>query len=252
MSIILPPKPSSVFYSTASGATFASGGVDINKTSVSLADYSKTTCSFWFKGTQLNREHGLIYQLGGGANAGVTLSLDPVPSVSIHKINLTFGAINSSTFHYFYSDASINSYFDGLWHHMFVQWDHSGATASMYIDGTLLSLSNTTGSATSSATPIDNFYVGRNNASRCNLSLSEFWLQSNLYMDLSVLANRRKFILPNRRPAYLGATGNLPTGSQSEVYLKGTGTGFLTNSGSIGNFSASTGTLTTPTTTPST
>lgn len=248
----LKAPPSGVFYSTASAATFASGNTDIRNTPISLSNYSKTTCSFWFNGTQLNREHGLIYQLGGGTNAGVTFSLDPVPSVSIHKINLTFGAVSNNTFQYFYSDASINSYFEGMWHNIIVQWDYSQATARIYIDGAPISLSNTTGSAVSSATPINDFYIGRNNASRCNLSLSEFWLQSNLYLDLSTLAARRKFIYATRRPVFLGATGNVITGSQAEVYLKGTGTGFITNSGSIGNFAASTGTLTTPSTTPST
>lgn len=245
-------EPSNVFYSTTSGATFANGGVDIRKTPVSLSNYSKTTCSFWFNGTQTNREHGIIYQLGGGANAGVSFSLDPIPSVSIHKINLTFGAINSATAYYFYSDSSITSYFNGLWHNVLVQWDHAGATARIFIDGTQITLSNTTIVATNSATPINDFYIGRNNASRCNLSLAEFWLQSNLYIDLTQLSNIRKFLSATNRPMYLGSTGNVPTGSQPEVYLKGSGTGFITNSGSVGNFSASTGTLTTPATTPST
>ena len=66
-------------------------------------------------------------------------------------------------------------------------------------------------------------------------------------MDLSVTANRRKFINASGAPRYLGASGELPLGAAPDIYCKvptgaADATGFATNRGTAGNFTI-TGTL---------
>lgn len=96
------------------------------------------------------------------------------------------------------------------------------------------------------------FQIGSNDAYSSKYldgSVSELYI-ANGYTDLSIISNRRRFITASKRPAFLGTNGSLPTGSPPLIYLKGSGTGFNVNSGTLGNFTTS-GTLTTPTTTPS-
>lgn len=60
---------------------------------------------------------------------------------------------------------------------------------------------------------------------------------TNEYLDLSIQANREKFIL-NGAPVDLGTTGATPTGTQPLIYMKGNAASWNagTNAGSGGNF----------------
>lgn len=57
---------------------------------------------------------------------------------------------------------------------------------------------------------------------------------NNAYIDLSVEANRRKFITAAGKPAVLGYSGSIPTGTQPLVYFNGFGS--FKNTGSSGMF----------------
>jgi len=50
--------------------------------------------------------------------------------------------------------------------------------------------------------------------------VSEFWFDDS-FMDLSIQANRDKFLTGSGKPAELGSTGQLPTGSTPRMYLTG-------------------------------
>jgi hypothetical protein len=81
-------------------------------------------------------------------------------------------------------------------------------------------------------------------------ALSQIYCYPNQYLALTNLANCRKFISGTNRPQFLGLNGAAPLSSQPLVFLNGVGAAFNVNSGSGGNFTT-TGTLTTPSTTPS-
>lgn len=66
--------------------------------------------------------------------------------------------------------------------------------------------------------------------------LAHIYLNFAEYLDLSIVANRRKFINANGKPANLGADGSLPTSSIPIVYLRGIANGFPINRGSGGDF----------------
>ena len=130
-----------------------------------------------------------------------------------------------------------------VWHHILVSMNVSTQTGYLYVNdnlevtGSLSALSlTTTGMA-------DDCYVGGafNFASFFTLapgSFSDVWFDSS-YIDLSVTANRRKFITADKRPVFLGVNGQLPTGSQPTIYLKNPFNTFGTNFGTCGNFTIS-------------
>jgi hypothetical protein len=67
-------------------------------------------------------------------------------------------------------------------------------------------------------------------------SLGDIWFMPGLYIDLSIEANRRRFISAAGEPVYLGANGEGPTGAVPLVYLSGALASWHTNKGTGGGF----------------
>lgn len=65
--------------------------------------------------------------------------------------------------------------------------------------------------------------------------LAEVWFDTT-YLDLSLPANRRRFINSQGRPAFLGESGERPTGSAPLVYLGGPAGTWHVNKGTGGGF----------------
>lgn len=78
---------------------------------------------------------------------------------------------------------------------------------------------------------------------KLDVSLADLWLAPGVFLDLSVTANRRKFIDADLNPVSLGATGNTPTGTAPLVFLSGDLAAWHTNKGTGGGFTM-TGALT--------
>ena len=125
----------------------------------------------------------------------------------------------------------------GKYTHVLASWNLATTVTQMYINDT------TDAAAVSTATDdnIDytqtahavgayvnaiNFLTGR---------ISELWFNPT-YLDISVEANRRKFISPSGSPVNLGATGSLPTGTAPLIYMPGAVVG--QNLGTGGDFAA--------------
>jgi hypothetical protein len=66
--------------------------------------------------------------------------------------------------------------------------------------------------------------------------LAEVWFAPAVYIDLSIEANRRKFITAAGHPADLGADGSIPMGTQPLIYMSGTLDDWATNKGIGGGF----------------
>ena len=89
-----------------------------------------------------------------------------------------------------------------------------------------------------------NYHVGSdvNGNQKFNGDIAVFYLNFGAYIDLSVESNLRKFVTADNRLVWLGANGEIPTGSAPIVYLsndlgtfppnRGTGGGF-TETGSL-------------------
>ena len=65
--------------------------------------------------------------------------------------------------------------------------------------------------------------------------IADFWYDDS-YVDLSVEANRRKFISGGGKPVGLGADGSGPTGAQPLIFFSGDATQWGTNKGRGGTF----------------
>eukprot|EP00873_Tetraselmis_striata_P009282 jgi/Tetstr1/429546/TSEL_019450.t1 len=110
---------------------------------------------------------------------------------------------------------------DSSWHHFIMSWDTANSVFHMYLDdaddvsGTpSLNDINVLWSASS-------FYIGsRDGADFMHGCMAELYATTE-YLDLSVEANRRKFISATGAPVSLGADGSTPTGTQPLIYMSG-------------------------------
>lgn len=91
---------------------------------------------------------------------------------------------------------------------------------------------------------MDNAVVGATNSGSSAFSgdVADLWIDFGTYIDFSIEANRRKFIDANGDPVYLGASGNLPTGTAPDIFLSGDTATWHTNKGTGGGFTVN-GTL---------
>ncbi len=154
---------------------------------------------------------------------------------------------------------SVNTYTSASgWFHLAISWSTNFSSgnklSNLYINGISDKVITIDGAAFTLVLGTYVAQVGKQPSGLGSVfypgSLSQLYFNPGVYIDFSVLANLRQFITSTRRPDFFGNNGSIPTGSSPPFYLKGSGTGFNINSGSAGNF-ATTGTLTTPTTTPS-
>lgn len=153
---------------------------------------------------------------------------------AIASANLTAGSI--------FTLQTVSSYSAGAtWLHILASWDTGNNLKHLYVsdvsdlsaplftnnalDYTSTNLTWRVGSAVNSA-----FFDG---------CIAELYFNAAEYMDLSVEANRRKFISAGGKPVSLGPNGAAPTGNTPAIYL-GIGAGqasdFAINKGSGGNF----------------
>ncbi len=128
----------------------------------------------------------------------------------------------------------------GVWHHYLVSWDLSVPVRQIYMDdaedlksGGLEVDAPIDYATTTPDWGVGAFPTGIDHFDGC---LSELYFNSTEYLDLSVEANRRKFITAGKKPVFLGADGSRPTGTQPIVHLRGPAADFVTNLGSGGNF----------------
>lgn len=147
---------------------------------------------------------------------------------------------------------------DGSWHNLLVSIDLSSTSKRwVYIDDTSVAGAmtwSTYSSGNMDFAAADSSIGGGQGFNLTNGDLAEFYFAAGQYLDLSVTANRRKFITAGLKPVDLGSDGSTPTGSAPTIYCHLTDgeavANFATNRGTGGNFSI-TGTLTTGSTSPS-
>jgi len=145
----------------------------------------------------------------------------------------------------------------GVWWHILASWSNSGLGNPnwVYINGSAATMLSGGGGTTLnggtifySDTPAGVGYETDFTTQRYKGDMAELWFDPT-FIDLSVQANREKFI-KGGRPVELGDQGQGPTGSQPALCLRGGASQFLTNAGSGGNFTTTIGALTDATTSP--
>lgn len=142
----------------------------------------------------------------------------------------------------------------GTWHNWLFYSDCTGTpVGALYLDDVSVGEYSTSadGPAPMNGGP---FYVGGDNSDSYTGYLADCWVGAGQLLDLSVTANRRKFISASGKPVDLGADGSTPTGTAPAIFLSipngGTPANFANNLGTGGSF-AITGALTLAPSSPS-
>lgn len=145
------------------------------------------------------------------------------------------------------------------WRHVLSSWDLGtvGARHIYITDVSDISVTTFTDDTIDYAMASPDYAVGAridgNATTIFNGCMAELYFNAVDYLDLSVEANRRKFISSSLKPVDLGADGSTPTGTAPAVYLHlangEAAANFATNRGAGGNFTI-TGTLDTGSTSP--
>jgi len=84
-----------------------------------------------------------------------------------------------------------------------------------------------------------NYAIGSNasaSGQHFNGDIADFWMDFDTYIDLSVEANRRKFIDASGNPVFMGLDGSLPTGSTPDIFLSGSTASWHQNKGNMTGF----------------
>lgn len=132
-------------------------------------------------------------------------------------------------------------------HHVLTSWDVSGASfvGSIYVDDALdFLLTNYTLDGTIPWYSLEvmtimghkQFPGGGIFSNTLRGCLAQLYINPGVYMDFSIVSNRRKFITAGLNVVDLGANGELPTGTSPRFYMTGGITGsttFLPNSGTF-------------------
>ncbi len=126
-------------------------------------------------------------------------------------------------------------------YHLLLAWDTSTGTVTQHIND----VSNINSAISTGVAPdfdSANFSIGSwadpGYASYFSGKFADFYVTLGETLDMTVTANRRKFIDAGLSPVNLGANGSTPTGNQPEVFLGGTKnyTNWQENHGSASNF----------------
>ena len=127
-------------------------------------------------------------------------------------------------------------------YHLLLAWNTGTGVVTQHIND-VSSISSAISTGVAPDFDSSNFSIGSwadpGYASFHNGKIADFYLTLGETLDMTVEANRRKFIDASGNPVSLGADGSTPTGSQPEVYLGGTTkdyTNWEENLGSASNF----------------
>lgn len=190
--------------------------------------------SLW---VDFNGGNGSVQAIYGAAGIEILVQKNAANQLDVFVENTSGTIVFRRTTTDTYTDAS-------PWLNILFSSDAAAGTGHIYVNDAIPNLGTTTnpgGSPTFDLTSTE-WAVGSrtNGAQKLNGCLAELYIAYE-FLDLSVAANRRKFISADGRPVRLGDDGSLPTGNQPIVYMPDGNP--EDNRGSGGNFTI-TGALT--------
>lgn len=121
---------------------------------------------------------------------------------------------------------------------LLMSWNAATATVQLYVDDVSdLASGSNVGNFAAGYGGADELAIGsdRTGALKYEGALADVYFTTE-FLDLTVTANRRKFIDDAGNPVFLGDTGELPTGTAALIYLRGNQADQGINSGTGGDF----------------
>lgn len=190
------------------------------------ADSKVGIVSFW---VELNGGDGGIQQIQVAANEYIQIQRGADDKWNFDLVNSSGTSIlkMKSTSTYTVSSGR---------HHVSASWNLAGTEGWLYIDDAeSLAASPTFTNDTIDYTRTNHSIGARDDGgNKVNAGVGDYYFNNETYLDLSVEANRRKFISAGGLPVPLGPTGALPTGSQPIMFFSGPVATWQNNLGSGG------------------
>lgn len=193
-----------------------------------LSNGAQATGSLWFKATS-----GGIRVMAGTGNAsgdGLEVSMQSGGQILVSARNSAGSII--------FSNETSASFANDSWHHLLFSMDLSTGDYHVYIDGEDVLNSPTYSASTIAYTDMGDFGIGAapGGGSPFNGSLSDVWIDFDTYIDFSSAANRELFYSTGYLPKYLGASGEIPSGTAPHIFLAGPADSWNNNKGTLKGF----------------
>lgn len=183
-----------------------------------LSDCRSATASFWIK---RNDGFGVTTMIWDGGATNSYLSF-----LATNRLYWEGVTLQGST-----------AITDSEWHHFLISFDATTGDRHIYLNDVAETISGTMTNADKDFEQGDHFIgVANNMTAQIDSDIADLYIDFCNYIDLSVEANRRKFIDSNGNPVDLGSNGSLPTGSAPDIFLSGDPDSWHTNKGTGGGF----------------
>jgi hypothetical protein len=222
---------------TAQGVSFSATTLMHSAAALTgVADSKTGMVSFWFRGAAATDSANIIvFDASSGhfqiarLSSGI-MRVTCTDSTATNNMQVTTTATFLST---------------GSWKHFIASWNLATATIQSYVedvsDATILTNVNSTIAYATGTTD----YLFPDSGLPGPFDVADFWFDPNQApLDLSVTANRRKFITAGLAPVNLGAAGATPTGTSPAVFFSGASASWNTNKGTGGGFTITAGSIT--------
>lgn len=190
-----------------------------------LVDSKRFTISFWIK-----------LDAAPAASGFLVLMDNPFLLRLLSNSRIRFFAENSAGTDLF--DFTINTGFAvNTWYHVLVSADLNATTVVAYLNDSVASLNYVTSPVNGTIDFTNNvFALGAQPGGAqpvSNVNIADFWFAPGVYIDITSTAERRKFINSVGNPVFLGANGQIPTGSSPNYFFAGESSVFGVNN--LGN-----------------
>lgn len=225
-------KANAVHFTSAT-TVFTNNGPLLN-----TPDGKAGTLSLWIRLDDLPFVGSFSTLLGFGFSLTEAVSVIVAIADSTKKLRFTLSGA-AGTVVDMVSDRTITAA-DG-WVHVIAAWDAAAGVSQLYIDD-IESKDEVASSVVNQIIDYSKGFVdvGAEARSRDNPfvgDMAEFWFD-DVFIDLSVEANRRKFVSALVKPIFLGPDGSLPTGVVPSIFMSGATSTWGTNKGNAGPFFA--------------
>lgn len=216
------------------GAEFDGSNDYLSSTSLAGAANAKTALfSAWVKRSSAAAERIIYFDATGSTNGETQLMWLANDQI---QFNAYAPGGTTTTLLFLTGNNALPS--DGNWHHFIFSYNGADQSFSIWIDDVDLSLSPTTATDNNlTFAGMDEYLIGTvpGYATKLTACVGELYY-TNEYLDLTVTANRRKFLTSGGSRANLGVDGRTPTGTAPLIYLSGGSAQFAQNFGSGGGF----------------
>jgi len=235
---------------TANAVSMNSGfGMSKGSALSGVSDSKVGTISFWYKphaGTDAS-----THRIASADSVQNTLLVDRLATSGSMRI-LSANAANSGIISFSTTSAFLVA---NGWRHFLASWNLATSTFQCYVNDSADASTPTLVNDTIPYATVGGRWAATSDSGLpADGDIADFWFDTGVVfasgLDLSVTANRRKFISSGLAPVSLGSDGSAPGGVVPPIYAAGPAAGFSTNKGAGGGFTINAGSVSAASTNP--